>query len=95
MNAGADAPQDPGLRPIFQFPMSPGPCPSLIQTALDREIARLEQQQAWLRDTFGDVFDGQVRAVSRSTDCAVLREVFTSKIGRGGTPLYPCLEVFS
>ncbi|CAM9523888.1 unnamed protein product, partial [Laminaria digitata] len=29
------------------------------QSALDEEIARLEQQQAWLKDTFGNVFDGQ------------------------------------
>ncbi|CAM9634469.1 unnamed protein product, partial [Scytosiphon promiscuus] len=29
------------------------------RSALDEEVLRLEQQQAWLRETFRDVFDGQ------------------------------------
>ncbi|CAN0110435.1 unnamed protein product, partial [Ectocarpus sp. 8 AP-2014] len=29
------------------------------QSALDEEVARLEQQKAWLRETFSHVFDGQ------------------------------------
>lgn len=36
------------------------------QSALDEEVAYLEQQLAWLKETFGDLFDHEVwRSVAR------------------------------